>query len=162
MAEIPIYSVVAFSGTGKTTYLEGLIASLREKGLRVGVIKHDGHDFDADQPGKDSFRFARAGAVITAVSSAAKTMWVEYRPLGPEAVAARMENVDLILTEGYKSGPYPKIALYRASAGKPLAIPAGQCAAIVTDTPLEADCPQFDINEPERLASWLLHQTGRN
>ena len=162
MNSIPIYSLVAYSGTGKTTYLERLIAALRARGLRVGVIKHDGHDFEADCPGKDSHRFAEAGAVITAVSSATKTMWTEYRPLRPEQVAARMENVDLILTEGYKTGPYPKIALFRAASGKPLAVEADQCAAIVTDTRIDhAVCPQFEINDPEPLADWLLHQTGR-
>lgn len=158
---IPVYSLVAFSGTGKTTYLEALIRCLRQTGLRVGVIKHDGHDFEADTPGKDSYRFAEAGAVVTAVSSSTKTMWTEYRPLTPEEVAARMTDVDLILTEGYKTGPFPKVALFRAGSGKPLAVPLADCAAVVTDTPLAADCPQFEWNDVQALASWLLREIGR-
>ena len=135
MNNIPIYSVVAYSGTGKTTLLEKLIAELKSRGLRVAVIKHDAHEFDIDHEGKDSWRFTRAGADVTVVASESKAAIMENRPVSLEGLLDKITDVDVILAEGYKSGHWPKIAVKRAATGKPLPLPAEECFAIVTDDP---------------------------
>lgn len=152
---IPIYSFVAWSGTGKTTYLERLIPVLKSYGLRVAIIKHDAHEFEIDHPGKDSWRFTHAGADVTVVTSATKTALIEVRPLDMEALISRIRDVDLILTEGYKHGPWPKIALVRAGTGRGPALPLEDCAALVTDGATEAAIPVFPLDDPAPLARWL-------
>ena len=67
--EIPLLGIVAYSGTGKTTLLKQLIPHLRQRGIRVGLIKHTHHDVDVDTPGKDSFELRKAGADQTMVAS---------------------------------------------------------------------------------------------
>lgn len=155
MQPIPVYTIAAYSGTGKTTYLEHLIPALRARGLRVAIVKHDAHEFDMDREGKDSWRFTRAGAEVTAVVSGTKAAWIESRPLELDEVLSRIRDVDLILTEGYKTGPWPKIGLCRQGAGKGLAIPLENCAAVVSDVPLDAPCPVFPLDDPGPLADWL-------
>ena len=107
MQDIPIVSFVAWSGTGKTTFLEKLIPALKARGLRLCVMKHDAHEFQADREGKDSWRMTRAGADVTIVTNGKHAAVFENRPVSAEALLARVEGVDLILTEGYKHGPLP-------------------------------------------------------
>lgn len=159
---IPVVTLAAYSNTGKTTYLSSLVPCLKAAGLRVAVVKHDGHDFEIDREGKDTWQFAQAGADVVAIASATKFALMEYRPIGVEDLVGRISGVDLIITEGYKHGPYPKIALYRAASGKELAVPPEQCFAIVSDTPVEAPCPVFALEDPQSLADYLVRavQTG--
>lgn len=155
MKNVPIITFAAYSGTGKTTYLEKLIPCLKAKGLRVAVIKHDGHDFQMDTPGTDTYRIANAGADVVAIVSDYRFALLEQRSHTADEIAERIPDVDLILTEGFKRGPYPKVALYRASSGKPLAVAPEECIAVVTDTPMKMDCPMFSLDAPENLAEYL-------
>ena len=155
MANIPVFSVVAFSGVGKTTLIEKLVAELKTRGLRVAVIKHDAHEPNIDREGKDSWRFARAGADVTAVASDTKAAIIENRPVSPEALVGKITDVDVILTEGFKYGKWPKIAVRRSAAGKPLPLPAEECFAIVTDIPEESKTPCFDPDDVRGLADLL-------
>ena len=156
MNKIPIYSIVAFSGTGKTTLLEKLVAELKTRGLRVAVIKHDAHEFDIDHEGKDSWRFSRAGADVTAVISNSKAAMIENRPVNLETLLARITDVDVILTEGYKSGTWPKIAIRRLETGKPLPIPAEECFAIVSDAHENSNAPHFGLDDVKGLADLII------
>lgn len=160
MPNVPVWSLVAQSNTGKTTYLEKLIPALGRLGLTVGVVKHDAHDFEIDYEGKDSWRLSRAGAEVTAVVSSTQAAFVERRPLSPEEAVGRVRGVDLILTEGFKHGPWPKLAFCRAGRGP--VVPLEECAALITDAPPE-DCPVplFPTEEPEPLALWLAGQLER-
>lgn len=153
---IPVITFAAYSGVGKTTYLEKLLPCLKAAGVRVAVIKHDGHDFQMDRPGSDTFRLAEAGADTVAIVSSRKFALLERRGLEVEEIVSRINGVDLILTEGFKHGPYPKIALYRKDAKKPLAAELPECLAIVTDTPVEAPCPVFPLDDPQPLAAYLI------
>lgn len=153
---IPILTFTAFSGTGKTTCLEKLIPCLKAAGVRVAVIKHDEHDFQADIEGKDSWRFARAGVEIVAVASQTKAAVFQYRPVPLDEMISQIRDVDLILTEGYKHGPYPKIAIYRADTEKGLSVPVTDCLAIVGDYPGAAPCPVFPLDDVRPLAKFLL------
>ena len=137
MKNIPVFSVVAFSGTGKTTLIEKLVRELKQRGLRVAVVKHDAHEFEIDREGKDSWRFTKAGADVTAIVSATKAAIMENRAVTIEALLEKITDVDIIITEGYKAGPWPKIAVMRAATGKPLPIPMEDCIAVITDVPRE-------------------------
>ena len=157
MPGIPIYSVVAFSGTGKTTLLEKLVAELKARGLRVAVVKHDAHEFDIDREGKDSWRFTRAGADVTAVISSGKAAVMENRPVRAEALIDRIIDVDIILTEGFKTGAWPKIAVRRSATGNPLPVPADDCFAVVTDVPEETVAPCFGLDDVRGLADLIVN-----
>lgn len=154
-SSVPIYSVVAYSGTGKTTLIEKLVAELKTRGLRVAVVKHDAHEFEIDREGKDSWRFTRAGADVTVVVSGTKAAVMENRPVELDAILDRITDVDLILTEGYKSGAFPKIALQRAATGKPLPLPPSECFAIVTDAEQYSEAPCFGLDDVSALADLL-------
>ena len=158
MNNIPIFSIVAFSGTGKTTLLEKLVSELKKRGLRVAVIKHDAHEFDIDHEGKDSWRFAKAGADVTAVISGSKAAIMENRPITLETLLGKITDVDIILTEGYKSEKWPRIAIHREASGKPLPIPEDDCLAIVTDVPGYEKKPCFRLDDISGLADFVMQQ----
>ncbi len=116
--ETPIISVVGKSDSGKTLFLEKIIPALKSRGLKVGTIKHDVHGFDIDKPGKDTWRHKEAGANLVLISSPYKIALIkdvdEDKELD-ELQELYVKDVDLILTEGYKSGDKPKIEIFRPS-----------------------------------------------
>ena len=153
MAEVYVFA--AWSGTGKTAYLEKLVPCLGQLGLTAAVVKHDVHGLDLDRPGKDSHRLFQAGAEATAVVCGGEVLL--HRRAAPtlEEVLALLPTTDLVLVEGFKAACYPKIAIYRAASGKPLAAEPEECLAVVTDTVLDVPCPQFPLDEPAALAAFL-------
>lgn len=150
-------AVLAVSGahnSGKTTLLEKLLPILRGKGLKVGVIKHDGHDFTPDVPGTDSYRLREAGADGVAVYSGQRYMLTELFRLTEQDLLALFERhgYDLVLLEGYKSSGWPKIEVVRkAISDTPISF---QPLAIVGDIP-DAD---FGLEDTEALADWIFAQ----
>ena len=158
---IPIFSFIAYSNTGKTTLLEKLIPELKRRGLRTAVVKHDAHDFEIDREGKDSWRMTKAGAEVTVVASATKAALMENRFVPIEELLERIRDVDVILTEGYKHGPWPKIALQRGGNGKPLPLPPEECLAVVSDVPVETKTPVLGLDDIEKLADIIAgHMKG--
>ena len=155
---IPVISVVAYSGTGKTTLLEKLIPALRRRSVRVAIIKHDAHDFEVDKEGKDSWRLSRAGAEVTIIASATKAAIMENRHIPIHALIARIQDVDLIITEGYKRSEWPKIALLRAETGKPFPVSPDTCLAVMADVPVETDTPCFHLDDIEGLADLIVRR----
>lgn len=153
---IPVITFAAYSGVGKTTYLERLLPCLKARGLRTAVIKHDGHEFEMDTPGTDTYRLARSGADTVAILSGGKFALLEQRSLHLEDALRHIHDADLILTEGFKHGPYPKIALFRSGSGKPLAADPRDCLAVVSDVPLNTVCPLFPLDDPQPLADYLI------
>lgn len=107
----PVISVIGYSGSGKTTLIEKLIPLLRSRGCRLAVIKHDAHAFEIDYPGKDSWRFYQAGADEVLISSSEKLALVRRRAAESlmEELLALVGEVDLVVTEGYKTGSFPKL-----------------------------------------------------
>jgi molybdopterin-guanine dinucleotide biosynthesis protein B len=155
-----VLGIVGWSGSGKTTLLEGVLPLLRAEGLRVSTIKHAHHGFDMDRPGKDSFRHRTAGAREVLVVSARR--WVllhetdgDEPPL-PDLLA-RMEQVDLVLVEGFKSHPYPKLEVHRPSLGKPLIWESEpDVVAIASDgAPDTGSRILLPLNNPARVAAWI-------
>jgi len=116
----PVVSVVGRSGSGKTVFLEKLIAELKSRGLRIGTIKHHLHDFEIDQPGKDSWRHARAGSDTVIISSPKKVALIkrlEDEMDIDQLVQDYMNDLDLVLTEGYKSRARRRVEVYRNERG---------------------------------------------
>ena len=153
---IPTYSFVAYSNTGKTTFLEKLVPALKAVVLRVAVYKHDGHDFEIDKEGKDSYRMTKAGADVTLISSGTKAVIMENRYIDPEELVSRISDVDIIIVEGWKAGPWKKIAMRRSANGKDFPVPASECFALISDTPADGCANVFDINDTEGVAKLLI------
>lgn len=155
MQSIPVCAVTAWSGTGKTTFLEKLVPALKMFGLRIAVVKHDGHDFDLDHPGKDSWRMTAAGADVTAIVSPFRAAIMENRSISMESVISNNQDVDLILIEGDKQGNWPKLLLYRKGAGRPLAADPEECLLVVSDTPISTARPCFALDDFDGIAGFL-------
>ncbi len=151
--KIPVLGFAGFSGSGKTTFLEKLIPLLREKGLRVAVVKHDGHRFDIDRPGKDSSRFSEAGAEMVILTSKEKTAVIEQRTLSLEDALQFVHDVDLVLVEGYKYADITQVGIARQASGKGFPSEADHYWRLVTDMAFpDAPVPVCGINDPASLA----------
>lgn len=157
-----VFGLAGWSGSGKTTLLEKLIPALAARGLRVATLKHAHHDFDTDQPGKDSWRHRRAGASEVMVSSSRR--WALVHELHGEAeldlegLLARMSPADLVIVEGFKRDPIPKLEIHRAELGKPLiAREDPNIVGIVSDTPVaDLPLPRFHSGDVEAIAAFIL------
>jgi molybdopterin-guanine dinucleotide biosynthesis protein B len=170
-AQVPILGFAAFSGTGKTTLLTQIIPILKHHGMRIGLIKHSHHNFQIDQPGKDSFRLREAGASpVMLVSTHRRAIITEISPeqeprLDDQLKLLDQSELDLILVEGFKAEQFPKIELHRPSLNKPLLYPNDpNIIAIASDCTLETPdyLIQLDINQPEIIADFILNQFMRS
>lgn len=158
MTGIPILGFAAYSGTGKTTLIEKLVSNLKAKGLRIAVVKHDAHRIDIDREGKDSWRFSKAGADISIVSSAEKTACIEQRMLSFEQVVQKVHDVDLILVEGFKKEPLTQIGICRKETGKDFPADMSRYVAIVTDKEdIEVEIPQFGFDDIEEITEFIMN-----
>ena len=164
---VPVLGFAAFSGTGKTTLLTQTIPILKHYGLRIGIVKHSHHNFQIDQPGKDSFRLRAAGATpVMLVSTHRRAIITEITPereprLDDQLKLFDQAGLDLILVEGFKAEQFPKIELHRPSLNKPLLYPNDPTIiAIASDEALEVPSylTQLDINQPEMIAVFILKQ----
>ncbi|MFA7109331.1 MAG: molybdopterin-guanine dinucleotide biosynthesis protein B [Sphaerochaetaceae bacterium] len=160
--KIPVYSLIAYSGTGKTTVMVELIKELKKRGYKVAAIKHDAHDFEIDKEGKDSYRMSKAGSDITVVLSSSKCAFIENRFVDINKVLDRIEGVDLILSEGYSHGNWKKIGIFRKNSGNPLRINANDCFAICSDEKLNCSCNQFDLDDYSGLVSFIIKDLKKN
>lgn len=162
-----VLGIVGWSGSGKTTLLVAVLPLLRASGLTVSTIKHAHHGFDMDQPGKDSYRHRLAGAHEVLVASSRRWALL-HEAEGPEAdlqtLLARMEPVDLVLVEGFKSHPYPKLEVYRPELGKPsLWDQEPQVIAVASDsTPDIGTRILLPLNQPKIIAAWIRTRVVTN
>jgi molybdopterin-guanine dinucleotide biosynthesis protein B len=156
-----IIGLAGWSGAGKTTLMARVIPRLVAGGLKVSTLKHAHHGFDIDQPGKDSYSHRMAGATEVLVGSSARYALVhELRGECEPTLATlirRLSPVDLVLVEGYKREPHPKLEVHRAAVGKPLLQPEDPAiVAIASDVPLKVSVPVVDIDDVGRVAEILL------
>ena len=157
-----ILGIVGWSGSGKTTLIERVLPLLRARGLSVSTVKHAHHGFDMDRPGKDSFRHRAAGAAETLVISDSRWVLLAEATAPPslETLLERMASVDLVLVEGFKSHPFPKLEVYRAALGKPPLWPADPgVIAVATDVLPAASAAGarhfLPLADPAAVAAWI-------
>ena len=156
-----IIGLAGWSGAGKTTLLTRIIPLITGRGLRVSTIKHAHHDFDIDKPGKDSWLHRQAGATEVLVASGRR--WAIMHEVRDEAeptldaLLTRLAAVDLVLIEGFKRDPHPKIEIHRPANGKPLLHPDDPAIiAIASDTPLSGvRLPVLDLNAADAVADFI-------
>ena len=156
---IPIVSIVGKSNSGKTTLIEKLIPELVAKGYRVATIKHNIHGFQIDHEGKDSWRHKKAGAVMTVIASPSQVATVEDTDRDYEIAELRdryIHHADLILSEGFKKNPHPKIEVFRKALKRELLCTAeDHLIAIAGDEAPDVGVPRFDINDSKGLADFI-------
>lgn len=162
-----VFGVTGWKNSGKTTLLTRLVSEFTRRGLRVSTVKHAHHEFDIDTPGTDSFRHREAGAEEVVIVSANR--WALMHELrdaaepGMQEAIARLSPCDLVLVEGYKREPHPKIEARRADAarGDPLAPDDPSIVAVATDRPTEAGAlPRFDLDDVSGIADFIAAKTG--
>ena len=157
---VPILSIVGRSNSGKTTLLEKLIPALTARGRRIGTIKHHFHGpVEVDVPGKDTWRHRQAGARVVALASR-ETLFIVGETQGEwplqQIAHQALFNVDLILTEGFKAGPMPKIEVNRAAQGLPLLCgPEDKLVAVVSDRDHPVSVPRFGLEDVGPLADFI-------
>lgn len=159
----PLFGIVGWKNSGKTTLTARLIAELAGRGLKVAAIKHAHHEFDVDQPGRDSHKFREAGAREVAVVSSRRVAIMhelrgEEEP-GLAEIAARLRGSDLILAEGFKRDSHPKIEARRMAAAQtdPLAGAVPNVVAIAADHPTDAGgLPVFALDDAAAIADFIV------
>jgi len=158
-----LFGFAGWSGSGKTTLIERLIPQLIARGNSVSLIKHAHHDFDIDQPGKDSWRHRQAGCREVLITSDVR--WALMHELRDSAeltlteAIARIAQCDLLLVEGFKSAPIPKLEVWREDNGKPLLHPGDpHIVALATDRPdrIQAPMPVFALDDLDAIATLIL------
>lgn len=168
-----IFGVAGYSGSGKTSLIEQIIPRLVKVEIRVSLIKHSHHGFDIDQPGKDSYRHREAGASEVLIASSQR--WVVMHELRGEAEPdlseqiARLSPCDLVLVEGFKRDPIPKLEVHRKqtdgdagnASDKPLLYPNDpHVVALATDEKLDTQLPQFRLDDYDGVAEFILMYLG--
>lgn len=156
-----VFGIAGYSGSGKTTLIEALIPVFTARGIRVSVIKHAHHGFDLDRPGKDSYRHRAAGA--TEVLMLSNDRWVLMHELrgAPEpdlaAQLAILSPCDLVLIEGFKAAPVPKVEVHRPSHGKPPLYPDNpHVVAVASDAQVSLALPLLPLDDPVAIADFIL------
>lgn len=168
----PLLGFSAWSGTGKTTLLKALLPRLKARGLRIACIKHAHHDFDVDQPGKDSHTLRHAGAdQMLVVSDRRWALMVEAPRDDAPSLKEMLQHlnlneVDLVLVEGFKAEAFPKLELHRMSVDKPWRFPEDpQIRALATDCPDQVPeenlLPVLDLNDLDAIEAWVLDELQR-
>jgi molybdopterin-guanine dinucleotide biosynthesis protein B len=155
------FGFAGWSGSGKTTLIEQLIPRFTGRGLRVSLIKHAHHTFDVDHAGKDSYRHRQAGAQEILVTSSRR--WVLMHELRGahqpsfEDQVKRISPCDLLLVEGFKHAPIPKLEVWRRETGEPLLHPNDpHVVAVASDAKIETKLPLLDLNDVDGIAAFIL------
>ena len=160
-----IFSISGVKNSGKTTLICRLLEIFKEKGLRVAVLKHDGHDFEPDVPGTDTYRQLQAGAYGTAVFSKGKYMLVKQQPqISEKELIEFFPEADLILLEGFKYSTYPKIEIVRKGNSSESVCNPKRLMAIATNLDAEErealsiseDVPLFELDNAKSIAEFIL------
>ena len=158
------FGFAGWSGSGKTTLIEKLLPLFVARGLRVSLIKHAHHSFDIDHPGKDSYRHRQAGSTEVLVTSSRR--WVLMHELRGEQEPSFEEQVkhlspcDLLIVEGFKHAPIPKLEVWRAVTGETLLHPNDpHIVAVASDAKVETKLPLLDLNDAGAIAEFIVkHQ----
>ena len=158
-----LIGLAGWSGAGKTTLMVKLIPALLRRGVSVSTLKHAHHRFDVDQPGKDSYEHRQAGARQVLVASGARwALMTELRTAREPTLRdllGKLDPVDLVIVEGYKRDPHPKIEVRREANGKPWMHPdMPGIVAVAADTPPPYDLPRVSLDDVEAVAALVMGQ----
>jgi molybdopterin-guanine dinucleotide biosynthesis protein B len=160
-----VFGFAGWSGSGKTTLIEKLIPRFVKRGMSVSLIKHAHHTFDVDQPGKDSWRHRHAGASEVLVTSSRR--WVLMHELRGaqeptfEEQVKRLSPCDLLIVEGFKHAPIPKLEVWRAQTGEGLLHPQDRhIVAVASDEEVQTTLPLLDLNDDAAIADFILKHLG--
>jgi molybdopterin-guanine dinucleotide biosynthesis protein B len=160
-----IIAIAGYSGSGKTTLIEKLIPELVMEGLKVSLIKHAHHEFDVDQPGKDSWRHRHAGASEVMIGSSNRWALMHELRGAPEPslddLLKHLSPCDVVIVEGWKFNSIPKVEVHRKLADKPLLFTDDKnVIAIATDEPLATELPQFGLEDAHGVAQFIIRHLG--
>jgi molybdopterin-guanine dinucleotide biosynthesis adapter protein len=161
-----VFGIAGRSGSGKTTLLIKLIPCLAARGITISTIKQANSGFDVDKPGKDSYEHRAAGAREVMVASASRwALMHEYRDrpeFTMEELMARMSPVDLLLVEGFRAWPHPRLEVWREAVGKPPLFPDDPLVvALAGDRPAAGtNLPFYALDDVEAIGRLVLEQTG--
>ena len=151
----PVISFIGWHNAGKTTLVERLIPLLREKGLRVGVLKSDGHDFQMDREGKDTWRFTQAGAEAVAIANARHAAVLYNEPVSFQTLCERLSGVDLIISEGWNVPGVPQIEVLRGRTDLRCE-DAERLLAVVTDEDVPLSARRIPLDAIAEVAELVL------
>lgn len=157
----PVLGIAGWSGAGKTTLIEAVMPGLRDAGLVISTIKHAHHGAELDKPGKDSWRHRQAGAREVMLATPGGWTLIHTQQSGEPALdelLAAMRPADLILVEGFRSSPIPKLEVFRPALGKPPLWPDWpEVLAVATDDPaLVAAPPCLPLNDAGKIVAWIV------
>lgn len=156
-----VIQIVGYKNTGKTTLVEKLIRALADAGYQIGTVKRDAHRFEVDHEGTDTWRHRRAGASMTAITSANRTAFMEEKHTPLDEILQRMTGMDFVIVEGFKNEKYPKIVMIRTEEDLELITQLEQVEAIVSWLPgVSADVPVYDVNDSDAIVSWAKSKRG--
>lgn len=161
-----VIGVVGWKNNGKTTLVVRLVEHLSAQGLRVSTVKHAHHAVDLDQPGKDTYRHREAGACEVMLATARRWALIHELRDEPEPpldeLLARMSPVDLVIVEGFKRFPHPKIEVHRRERGTPLlAREDPTILAVASDEPIpDLDRPVLHLDDVPGIARLVLERVG--
>jgi molybdopterin-guanine dinucleotide biosynthesis protein B len=150
--------IVGWSGAGKTTLITAILPLLTARGLRVATVKHTHHAFDLDRPGKDSHRHRAAGAAeVLLVGGERWALLHEGAPPPLDRLLARLQPADLVLVEGFRAAPLPKIEVFRAGLGRPRLWPERSDIVALAADPVETppDRAGLPLSDPGAVADWI-------
>lgn len=161
-----VYGVTGWKNAGKTGLMERLVTEITGRGISVSTIKHAHHGVDVDQPGRDSYRHRAAGAQEVILASPHR--WALMHELreaaepGVEELLQKLAPVALVLIEGYKAAPHPKIEAYRAENARPLlALGNPSIRAVASDVVLpDLALPVLDLDDTGAIADFVLGEVG--
>ena len=160
-----VFGITGWKNSGKTSLLEKLVKNITERGFSVSTMKHAHHNFDVDQKGKDSYRHKQAGASQVLLCSSVR--WVLMTELEKnvelemESLLNKMNPVDLILVEGFKTKDHPKIETFRAITGQNILANAdARIIAVATKDKIEVTVPTFDLDDTDGIAKFILSTVG--
>lgn len=159
------FGFAGWSGSGKTTLVTAVVPALIARGIKVSTIKHTHHNFDIDKPGKDSYEHRMAGAHEVVISGGARwALLHENRDEGEptiEDILSRMAPVDLVLIEGFKTYPHPKMEVYRPEVGKPmLCSDDPSIVAIASKPAVDVSIPNLDLDDVEGVTDFIVAYCG--
>jgi molybdopterin-guanine dinucleotide biosynthesis protein B len=160
-----ILSIIGKSKSGKTTLIEALIRELKQRGYRVGTVKHHSHPgFEVDQPGKDTWRHAQAGSDHVVISAPDKIAAIRTLPkeLSLDEIAAGMQDVDIVLTEGFNRAGKPAIEVVRSPRSQELMGDLPNLIAVAANIQVQTDRPQFDLDDAAGITDFIVERLLRS